>query len=140
MYNRSVQKSDAAWKKQLSPQQYAVLRQSATETPFSGALLHNKTSGDYLCAGCGTKLFDSSTKFDSGSGWPSFNNVADADTVQLTEDVSHGMHRVELSCATCGGHLGHVFHDAPDQPTGLRFCVNSAALTFKKRGDHEAKH
>jgi len=127
-----VKKSDAAWKKQLSPQQYAVLREAATETPFTGALLHNTDTGDYLCAGCGTKIFDSKTKFDSGSGWPSFYNVADVDTVKLTEDRSHGMLRIEISCAVCGGHLGHVFNDAPDQPTGLRFCVNSAALTFRK--------
>lgn len=103
-----------------------------TEAPFSGALLHNNEEGDYSCAQCGTKLFDSNTKFDSNSGWPSFYDVANRENIRLVEDTSHGMRRIEVRCAVCGGHLGHVFHDAPDQPTGLRFCINSLALDFEK--------
>lgn len=117
-------------KKELSPEQHRVLIERGTEAPFSGKLLHNKETGLYTCGQCGTKLFHSDTKFDSGSGWPSFYDVASTDAVKLTEDTSHGMHRVEVSCAKCGGHLGHVFNDAPDQPTGVRFCINSAALDF----------
>lgn len=104
-----------------------------TEAPFSGSLLHNKENGNYFCAQCGAQLFDSSTKFDSGSGWPSFYDVANQENIRLVEDASHGMQRVEVKCAICDAHLGHVFHDAPDQPTGLRFCINSVALDFKKK-------
>ncbi len=110
------------------------MREGNTEMPFSGKLLHTTDTGVYACAACGAELFDSETKFDSGSGWPSFYNVKDTEAVQLKEDVSHGLHRVEVTCATCGSHLGHVFHDAPDQPTGLRFCINSVALDLKKGG------
>ncbi len=119
--------------KGLTDQQRRVLFEGDTETPFSGKLLHNKAAGSYLCVNCGTKLFDSETKFDSGSGWPSFYNVASNDAVRVKEDISHDMRRIQVSCANCGGHLGHVFNDAPDQPTGLRFCVNSTALEFRKR-------
>jgi len=119
------------WKNKLTPEQYRILREKGTEPAFSGALLHEKGTGDYLCAACGSLLFKSNTKFDSGSGWPSFNNPANAKAVILKEDRSHGMQRVEVSCAVCGGHLGHVFNDAPDQPTGMRFCINSGALNFK---------
>ena len=125
--------SDEEWKKRLTPEQYRVLRGKETETPGTGKLLHNKDSGDYLCAACGNVVFSSDTKFDSGSGWPSFYNVANNQAVKLHEDNTHGMHRVEVTCANCGSHLGHVFHDAPEQPTGMRFCVNSAALDFKKK-------
>ena len=118
---------------ELTPEQRHILHEKGTEAPFSGALLHNDKTGDYVCAACGNKVFTSDTKFDSGSGWPSFYDVADTKAVKLTEDTSHGMHRVEVSCAKCGGHLGHVFHDAPDQPTGVRFCVNSLALGFKEK-------
>lgn len=121
------------WKDKLSEEQYRILRRKGTEAPFSGALLHEKRSGDYLCAACGSLLFKSDTKFDSGSGWPSFNNPANVKAVSLTEDNSNGMRRVEVSCAKCGSHLGHVFNDAPDQPTGMRFCINSASLNFKGR-------
>jgi peptide-methionine (R)-S-oxide reductase len=127
------QLSDAEWKKRLTPDQYAVLRDKGTETPFTGKFLYNKDSGMYVCAACGAKLFSSEHKFDSKSGWPSFYNVFSSDAVKLTEDHSHGMRRVEVSCANCGGHLGHVFHDAPDQPTGMRFCINSCALDFTPR-------
>lgn len=127
-----MEMTDTEWKKKLSPEQYAVLRQKATETPGTGKLLHNDQTGDYTCAGCGQVVFNSDTKFEAHCGWPSFNNVAGEKAVKLVEDLSHGLRRVEVQCAKCGGHLGHVFNDAPDQPTGMRFCINSAALDFKK--------
>lgn len=120
------------WLNKLTNQQYQVLRLKQTEAPFSGRLLSNKQAGTYVCAGCGNILFDSSTKFDSKTGWPSFNQPVNKRAIKLSEDRSFGMRRVEISCQKCGGHLGHVFHDAPDQPTGMRFCINSAALEFKK--------
>lgn len=117
----------------LSDEQKRVLFDKATEAPFSGALLQNKRSGAYLCANCGAELFDSSTKFDSGSGWPSFYDVAHADAVELVQDSSHGMERTEVVCGSCGGHLGHLFNDAHDQPTGERYCINSLSLDFKPK-------
>lgn len=120
---------DEYWRKKLTPEQYEVLRQKATEAPESGALLHNNEAGAYNCAACGAELFGSEQKFDSHSGWPSFFD-AKAGSVVFTEDMSHGMARTEVSCANCGGHLGHVFGDAPDQPTGKRYCINSIALQF----------
>lgn len=123
--------SEDDWKKRLSPEQYKVLRERGTEPPFSGDLLQNKETGSYMCAACGTELFGSNAKFNSGSGWPSFYDVMNDKSVTLVEDSSHGMHRVEVNCATCGGHLGHVFDDALDQPTGKRYCINSCALDFK---------
>lgn len=131
-YNRFM-KTDADWRAKLTPEQFQVLRKGATEAPFTGKLLHNKATGDYTCAACGAVLFDSATKFDSGSGWPSFYDVKDSKAVRLKEDSGHGMQRVEVTCAKCGGHLGHVFNDAPDQPTGMRFCINSAALNFEEK-------
>lgn len=125
--------SDADLKKRLSPQQFAVMRRGETEAPFSGHLLYNEKSGDYICAVCGNNLFSSSTKFDSGSGWPSFYDVANTDAVKLRQDNSLGVPRIEIRCAECDSHLGHVFNDAPDQPTGLRFCINSCALDFKEK-------
>ncbi len=123
--------TDEQWKKKLTPEQYIILREKGTEAPFTGKLLKNKDSGMYTCAACGTPLFVSEHKFDSGSGWPSFYDVATKGNVKLVEDIGHGMQRVEVTCATCGGHLGHVFRDAPDQPTGMRFCINSCALNFE---------
>ena len=125
----SNQLTDEQWKEKLTPEQYEVLRKKATEAPFTGALLHNDTTGMYTCAACGNELFTSDTKFDSGSGWPSFYD-AKPGAVVFTEDNSHGMVRTEVTCAVCGGHLGHMFPDAFDQPTGQRLCINSAALKF----------
>jgi peptide-methionine (R)-S-oxide reductase len=125
--------TDEEWKDKLTDEQYRVLREKDTEAPFTGKLLHNHKTGEYACAACGTVVFTSDTKFDSGSGWPSFYDVANTKAVKLQEDASHGAHRVEVTCAKCGGHLGHVFNDAPDQPTGVRFCINSAALDFKEK-------
>jgi peptide-methionine (R)-S-oxide reductase len=122
--------TDKEWKSKLTAEQYNILRQKGTEAPFSGTLLHNDKNGDYTCAACGKVVFSSETKFDSGSGWPSFYDPANTKAIKLVEDNSLGMHRMEVNCANCGGHLGHVFNDAPDQPTGMRFCINSAALDF----------
>lgn len=121
------------WKRKLTPEQYHVLREKGTEAPYSGSLLYNEETGEYACAACGNVIFASEHKFESGSGWPSFYDVVDQHAVRLQEDRSHGMRRIEVLCAKCGSHLGHVFHDAPDQPTGLRFCINSAALTFTQK-------
>lgn len=128
-----MQLSEDQWQKKLTPEQYRVLRQKGTEAPFSGKLLQNHGSGDYTCAACGAVVFKSDTKFDSGSGWPSFYDPANSDAVRLIEDNDHSTSRVEVTCANCGGHLGHVFNDAPDQPTGQCFCINSAALDFKRK-------
>ena len=114
----------------LSEEQKKVLFEKATGAPFTSKYLKKNEDGMYVCANCGAQLFSSDHKFDSGTGWPSFYNVANPDAVKLREDHSHGMQRVEVSCANCGGHLGHVFHDAPDQPTSMRFCINSCALDF----------
>ena len=114
----------------LSPLQLDVLNNKATEAPYTGALLYNDEHGTYACVRCGTVLFVSEHKFDSGGGWPSFYDVANSQSVRLQEDLSEGMHRVEVLCATCGGHLGHVFNDAPQTPTNMRFCINSCVLTF----------
>ncbi len=128
-----AQSSKDEWKDTLTSEQYRILREKGTEAPFSGKLLHQKGSGDYVCGACGKVVFKSDTKFDSGSGWPSFYDPANTEAVKLVEDNSLGMHRSEVICANCGSHLGHVFNDAPDQPTGLRFCINSAALDFKAK-------
>jgi peptide-methionine (R)-S-oxide reductase len=125
--------SEEEWKNKLTPEQYHVLREKGTEAPFTGDLLHNKNTGMYTCAACGAELFASGTKFDSGSGWPSFYDIATKGAVELHEDSSLGMSRTEVTCANCGGHLGHVFGDAPQTPTGQRFCINSCALDFKPR-------
>ena len=125
-----IEHSEAEWRASLSPDQFAVLRQSATERPWSGKYVHNHDDGTYHCAACGAELFDSSTKFESGSGWPSFYQPKVAAAVELVEDRSHGMVRVEVRCRKCGSHLGHVFEDGP-APTGQRYCMNSLALDFE---------
>lgn len=127
-----IEKSDAEWRAQLSPEQYRISRQRGTEPAFSGAYWDHHGDGIYRCVGCGTSLFDSSTKYDSGSGWPSFWAPVEPAVVEETEDRSHGMRRVEIHCARCGGHLGHVFPDGP-RPTGLRYCINSASLDLGPR-------
>ena len=123
--------SDAEWRDRLSPEQFHVLREGGTEPAFTGVYWDNHDHGAYRCAACGNDLFDSGTKFDSGSGWPSFTGPAAKDHVTLNEDISHGMVRTEVRCARCGGHLGHVFPDGPG-PEGLRYCINSASLDFAK--------
>ncbi len=125
-------KKEFDWKKKLTPEQYAVLREKGTERPFTGELLHEARKGMFVCAGCGTELFDSGTKFDSGTGWPSFDS-AKKGAVKFVDDSSHGMHRVEVICAKCGGHLGHMFDDGPAKTTGKRFCINSCSLGFKEK-------
>jgi peptide-methionine (R)-S-oxide reductase len=125
-----VTHTDAEWKKLLTPEQYAVLRQKGTERAFTGEYTDKTDAGTYYCAACGAELFSSQTKFHSGCGWPSFYTSLAGDRVKLLPDTSHGMARTEVACARCSSHLGHVFDDAPDQPTGQRYCINSVALKF----------
>lgn len=123
--------SDEAWRQKLSPEQYAVLRQGGTERPFTGRYVDCHDDGTYRCAGCGAELFHSGTKFESGTGWPSFTEPANGENVVLEEDISHGMVRTEVRCGRCGGHLGHVFADGPADRGGMRYCINSAALDLE---------
>jgi peptide-methionine (R)-S-oxide reductase len=128
-----VEKSEEEWKNQLDEEAYRVLRQKGTERPFSGKYYYHNDTGIYVCRGCGAPLFSSETKFDAGCGWPSFYKPITPVAIIEKLDLSHGMIRTEVICATCGGHLGHVFDDAPDQPTGLRYCINSVSLDFEKK-------
>jgi len=128
-----VVKDDALWKAELPPERYAILHQAATEPPWTGELLTEKRDGVYSCAGCGNALFDSGTKFESGSGWPSFFDAITPGAVELHEDRSLGMVRTEAVCGACGGHLGHLFDDAIGTPTGQRYCMNSLALEFDEK-------
>ena len=127
----TVQKTDAQWREELTPEQYQVLRKAGTERAFTGKYWNNHDDGIYRCAGCGAELFGSDTKFESGSGWPSFTEPKVAEAVTLKRDISHGMIRTEVECARCGGHLGHVFDDGPRDRGGLRYCMNSCAMDFQ---------
>ena len=127
-----VERSEAEWRQVLSPEQYHILREKGTERAFTGEYAHTKEAGEYRCAGCGKLLFRSDEKFESGSGWPSFWAPAEGDAVETEVDRSYGMLRTEVKCSDCGGHLGHVFDDGPN-PTGLRYCINSAALKLDKK-------
>jgi peptide-methionine (R)-S-oxide reductase len=127
-----MEANEESWRQKLTPEQFHVLREKGTEAPFTGKLLYNDQVGSYVCMACGNVLFDSTTKFESNCGWPSFYD-AKKGAVKLTSDDSMGIHRTEVTCSNCGSHLGHVFDDAPDQPTGQRFCINSVALDFNKK-------
>lgn len=127
-----VEKTEAEWRNELTREQYRVLRDKGTEAPFSGEYDHAFEPGSYRCAGCGTELFDSDAKYDSGCGWPAFSAPARTEAIEEETDASHGMVRTEVLCSSCGGHLGHRFPDGP-APTGQRYCINSAALRFEER-------
>jgi peptide-methionine (R)-S-oxide reductase len=133
---RRIEKTDAEWRALLTPEQFHVLREKGTERAFTGALVNNHADGIYHCGACDAPLFKSDTKFESGSGWPSFFEPISNDAVDLHEDNSYGMRRVEVTCATCGSHLGHVFPDGPREHTGQRFCINSASLGFTPDGSN----
>ena len=128
-----IQKTEAEWREELTPEQYHILREAGTERAFTGKYWNNHDDGVFRCAACGAELFDSTTKFESGSGWPSFTEPKVAEAVETRRDISHGMIRTEVVCRRCGGHLGHVFDDGPSDQGGLRYCINSAALDLDSR-------
>lgn len=130
MSTKNIPETEEQWKGVLTPEQYRVLREKGTERPFTGEYWDHKEQGQYTCAGCGEVLFDSTAKFDAHCGWPSFYESIDRSKVAEHEDLTHGMRRIEVTCANCGGHLGHVFPDGP-KPTGLRYCINSVSIKFK---------
>lgn len=126
-----INKTDQEWREELTPEQYRILRHKGTERAFTGKYVDTKSDGTYVCAGCGQPLFASNTKYNSGSGWPSFWDVIDEGNVETHRDLSYGMVRTEITCSRCGSHLGHLFEDGPRETTGLRYCVNSASLELK---------
>ena len=128
---KKIQKTDEEWKQELTPEQFNVCRQKGTERPFTGEYYNSKEKGVYKCVACGNELFESNTKFDSGTGWPSFYQPISEENVETEFDTSYGMRRTEVMCSACGAHLGHVFEDGP-RPTGLRYCINSVALKLEK--------
>ena len=134
MSKAKIDRTDAEWRSSLTPEQYRILRNAGTEPPWSGDLLEEKRQGQFRCAGCGEPLFASDSKYDSGSGWPSFTRPVDTEAIDEHRDVSHGMVRTEVRCARCEGHLGHLFPDGPG-PEGLRYCINSASLEFSEDGE-----
>lgn len=125
-----VELSEEEWRAKLTPEQYHILREAGTERAFTGKYDKHYDAGEYMCAGCGTRLFDSDAKYNSGCGWPAFTKPAEDDTIEERRDISHGMIRTEVLCAKCGGHLGHVFPDGPPEEGGMRYCINSASLEF----------
>jgi peptide-methionine (R)-S-oxide reductase len=131
--SHKIEKSEAEWRNQLTPEQYHVAREKGTERAFSGAYWDNHKAGVYRCIGCGERLFSSTSKFDSGTGWPSFTQPLEDSNVEMEEDLSHGMRRIEVHCRTCGTHLGHVFPDGPPDQGGQRFCINSCSLNFEEK-------